>query len=541
MKKLIVLFSLLFSGINFSQTHVVATGQTSSVNTTGFDAHIDDLGNHILMGNDANGLRLAKLDPNFNLLWSISNDEPTAALVDHHQAELVPLMSGEYLAHVHSNTTSYSQGSIVKFDTNGNILWDKKLDTSHWANQILDVVELPNTNVLLLVRSQQERGLICLDPNGNNLWTKLIEAPQSTHSFAGSANDSQLLVCSDNTVLIVANVSIFGSGQPSRLYLAKLDLNANVIWEKYYENSEGYEYTKSVIESTDGYFYTLGTYNVVGNPGLDSNDVIVHKFDTSGTWLTSKEFGGNHWDLAGDIIECPDGNLILSTLNFGVPNCTYLLGVIFKINTNLDTVWTKVVGSDTDGGLELLHLRRKGPIIYSYAQSSTWNQFMPADAVLIKTDQNFDIPCYEVPDSLYEWDTPPLNTITSDILYSNGNIPLYDNGNWTSSTFQILDGCTGQPVDTTYSIGMNELAQTPIQIQCYPNPVSQFLIIESIDLNEITSLSIYNTIGQLVLNHYIKNSGSMEILNLENLETGYYILEFMSKQGELYSKNIMKL
>ncbi|MBI9031718.1 T9SS type A sorting domain-containing protein [bacterium] len=80
--------------------------------------------------------------------------------------------------------------------------------------------------------------------------------------------------------------------------------------------------------------------------------------------------------------------------------------------------------------------------------------------------------------------------------------------------------------DTTPTYeGECEIAQT--NLQCYPNPVSDFLSIKSDNSTNITQISIYNIKGQRVLTKETKHFSKGEIsLNLpQNLASGIYFVK----------------
>ena len=77
--------------------------------------------------------------------------------------------------------------------------------------------------------------------------------------------------------------------------------------------------------------------------------------------------------------------------------------------------------------------------------------------------------------------------------------------------------------DSTLSINDNNLALSDLKI--YPNPVNDYLNIESKD--EISTVSIYNLSGELIS----VNKAPNKLLNVASLSSGFYILKVISEQG----------
>lgn len=71
----------------------------------------------------------------------------------------------------------------------------------------------------------------------------------------------------------------------------------------------------------------------------------------------------------------------------------------------------------------------------------------------------------------------------------------------------------------------------------YPNPVKNILTIEDKRQSEINTISIYNTLGQLVQTYINKTNNSASI-DVSQLRTGLYFIKINSEQGILTSKFI---
>ena len=63
----------------------------------------------------------------------------------------------------------------------------------------------------------------------------------------------------------------------------------------------------------------------------------------------------------------------------------------------------------------------------------------------------------------------------------------------------------------------------------YPNPATDVLNIQSKQSTQINSISIYNTLGQLLL--IIPKAKNTSTVDVSNLPTGNYFIEIHSDQG----------
>ncbi|TAE03384.1 MAG: T9SS C-terminal target domain-containing protein, partial [Bacteroidetes bacterium] len=77
----------------------------------------------------------------------------------------------------------------------------------------------------------------------------------------------------------------------------------------------------------------------------------------------------------------------------------------------------------------------------------------------------------------------------------------------------------------------SDLEQNPIRV--YPNPVKDRLVLDlsSKFLRKI-EISIFNMLGQKVLTKSLTNSEKEEILDLNHLPAGTYLLEILSEKGK---------
>ena len=93
------------------------------------------------------------------------------------------------------------------------------------------------------------------------------------------------------------------------------------------------------------------------------------------------------------------------------------------------------------------------------------------------------------------------------------------------------------PITVTTAAGINQLITANVMVM--PNPVKDNLHINLSGLSEKATISVTNTLGQVV---YIAKADEIKsnaaVLNLSNLKSGIYILKIESNQGVLLKKII---
>jgi hypothetical protein len=97
-------------------------------------------------------------------------------------------------------------------------------------------------------------------------------------------------------------------------------------------------------------------------------------------------------------------------------------------------------------------------------------------------------------------------------------------------------------------IGKNKLTSSvdeqknmvePIEATIYPNPNKGILNIESATKN-ISSVQVYDIMGQLILENNIVNDNSKVSIDISNNKNGLYIIKINSVEGNSIIKKILK-
>ena len=109
---------------------------------------------------------------------------------------------------------------------------------------------------------------------------------------------------------------------------------------------------------------------------------------------------------------------------------------------------------------------------------------------------------------------------------------------WLDATGKHMKDTVWNQFDTTFLVGTASVKeQIKVQLILYPNPTSQYLNLPKI--SEAKELSIYNTIGQVVLH---QESNISQSLDVSNFTKGFYFLTLYDKdrnrigQGRFYKE-----
>ncbi len=128
---------------------------------------------------------------------------------------------------------------------------------------------------------------------------------------------------------------------------------------------------------------------------------------------------------------------------------------------------------------------------------------------------------------------------------SQGNIIQNTNGN-----YMILSSTASSDGDFTNNYGEDDIAvveykleslKNPEQeinqvVKLYPNPVNNLLYIENNNGFPIEKVRILDPIGKIIL----QKTNSFETINVENLNSGLYLLQITTENNKIITQKFLK-
>lgn len=114
----------------------------------------------------------------------------------------------------------------------------------------------------------------------------------------------------DDEHLIVAGTAYVSETNPSDIFIAKLQLNGNLIWKRRY-GGQGRDVLGDLSNTNDGKLVFVGHTSSIGSDaGSEFHDILLFKTDLSGNLEWSKSFGNEEqYEKATAITEHADGGL----------------------------------------------------------------------------------------------------------------------------------------------------------------------------------------------------------------------------------------
>lgn len=286
-------------------------------------------------------------------------------------------------------------------------------------------------------------------------------------------------------------------------------------------------------------------------------------------------FSGNANDVTGNGNNGTVNGATLTTDRFSTPNSAYLFtstsSTSIDLNSDFDlqrrtiNLWfyansitsTSKVIYDSDhpnlqhGESKMRVLDNNGPKLrMSISDNSTIldysvvsNQWQMATITVDPTNITYYLDGVQIGQVPYVWAAgDPVGNSTAVVGASRlfdrffdgkiDDISIYNRALTAQEVYALYDDGI-----YCYPVGINENSLSDnLELNIFPNPASNYL---NVSLNSnIQRLSIYNSIGQVVLNQVNINESFLNI-NVDSFSKGIYVVEVLDEKGNLKSKKLI--
>jgi uncharacterized delta-60 repeat protein len=228
---------------------------------------------------------IVKFDSNGNKIWdrtigSNQRDDIYSIKLDNN--------GNIYVAGATNSTDSYFDAFIVKFDSNGNKIWDRTWGKPNSRDSALGLTVDSNGNIYVvggtdITDSKQDAFILKLDPNGNKIWDRTWGIENSQEAAYSITLDSN-----GNVYLIgyTENIGVYSQDY----FILKLDSNGNKIWDRTIGTSVAETSDLSINRRVDIALDSSGNIYGVGHTYSNNPRAYLFKFDANGNKLWDKRF-----------------------------------------------------------------------------------------------------------------------------------------------------------------------------------------------------------------------------------------------------------
>ncbi len=213
--------------------------------------------------------------------------------------------------------------------------------------------------------------IVKLDDVGDEVWSQVYGG--SEYDYGVSVTTAQR-----GTIIALGYTASFGHGN-SDVWLLHMDAQGDTLWTRTFGGLE-HDAANSVLQTQDGGFAIVGYTTSSGAGGYD---VWLIKTDADGNELWNHTYGGSGNDIAKDIMETGNGDLVITgyTNSFGSGNDDLWL---IRTDSEGVEIWNQTYGGiDQERGNSVAQTSDGGIVTIGFTKS--WGAGN-ADLLLIKTD-----------------------------------------------------------------------------------------------------------------------------------------------------------
>lgn len=479
-----------------------------------------------------------------------------------------------------SNTTPYRNSFLLKYDINGILQWARDVSGGYNEIESLSIDQNSNSYVVGHYRSPNisfksfnllnnsttgtsDLFITKYDTNGNVVWAK---------TGGGSNDDKAKSLVSDAngniyvTGTFTSPTIVFGpitltnsSLNHTDIFLVKYNTVGNLLWAKRFGGALD-DSAKSITLDNSGNIILTGSYDsssiqfgpsnfLNSSPGTE--DIFISKFDSLGNVLWAKSAGGSNSDIANGIATDSLDNIVITgnffspVLNFettNLLNSNLAFSDIFvtKYNSTGNVLWSKSFGGNDNDISNSVDVDNNSNIIITgnfksdviNFDSITYNNVGHEDIFMTKLDPSGNV---LIAKHAGGNSSDFSNAVTHDL---NNNIIIggsiaSSNINFDSILFQNRGGLDMFFVKLGNSLGIDEVRVGELAY-AYPNPNKGIFTLNTEE--DIVSIEIFDLLGKSV--YWKKNI--LNIVNIENLSDGIYILKAVTSDKKEFLTKIIK-
>jgi hypothetical protein len=462
-------------------------------------------------------------------------------------------------------------GFIAKYSPTGSLIWVKTAGgangdyfwhaTTDKANFIIvsgemegyGTISFPGSTVTLQGQGDNDIWFAKYDLNGNLLWAK-SEGYKNSEKGLSITHDSNnnIYVAGYFTDTTKINGSfVFGKGGRD-IFVAKYDANGNFLWVRT-AGSTARDEVKSVKCDASGNVYIagwmsnntmFGSQNYQTYNNTNYADAFIAKYASDGTLQWVKNMGGDYDDVAWGMIIDNNGKIFVTgEFNayavFGTPATNLTTSgnadvFIACFDNAGNAQWARKAGGtliDRARGIG-----SDGDNIFVTGQFGATAAFGSTNLTASDSSDIFVTALDNAGNFMWSIGVGGKSDTLETLGYESGNAICSPGNGVVYATGGLLSGGTFGGINIGgYTrtdafvaridgiVGLNEQFKN-LNVKIYPNPATGKFNITTDALNDKLAVSVYNNLGQPVLDHSVSNSNVIEV-QLNDQPNGVYFLE----------------
>lgn len=350
----------------------------------GYDTVQTSDGGHVVTGSTISfgagdrDMFIAKYDVDGTLLW----DKTWGGTGIDYGSSIVQTSDGGYI--VAGYTVSFGVGSsdafIAKYTSDGTLSWDKTWGGGNY-DYVQDIIQSSDGGYVITGYTESfgtgnDMFIVKYTSDGTFSWDKC---------WGGNNVDQGYSVAqiADGGLIVTGYTTSYGTNGDA--LLVKYDTNGNLLWDKTWSKNNA-DYGQSIYPTSDGGFVLTGyAYGI----GAGVNDMLIAKYDSSGTLTWDKLWGGTGNDYGRSVYQTSDGGYVVvgDTISFGAANKNIFIAKYASDGAlSWDRTWD---GGGADVGYSVFQLSDGGYIVTG--------DYSGTDVAILKYTSSSDIPGCSAP------------------------------------------------------------------------------------------------------------------------------------------------
>jgi hypothetical protein len=433
---------------------------------------------------------------------------------------------------------------IIKFDTSGNLQWQKTLGGSN-IDGIRCVQQTADGGYITTGYTNSVDGDVTSNHGLNDLWVVKLDNSgniQWQKTFGGTNDDSgnSIQQTNDGGYIVTGHAQstdgdITENQGQSDLWLIKLDATGNMQWQKTY-GTIYFDYGFKVKQTADGNFIILGSYGI---SLAENTDYWIIKTDASGNIIWQNTFGGTNRESPYDLQITTDGGYIVTgfTLsNDGDVSGNHGQGDLWliKLNSSGALVWQKTFGGTLNEYAESIQQTSDGGYIMAGMAASANGDLTgnngSNDFWIIKTDASGNI----------EWQK---NLGGSSLDNGRGILQLSNNeylviGGTYSTNGDVMGNHGAYDI---WAVKLNRETLNTVEndiknsITFYPNPAKDHINFKNLPTESVVYITDMS--GRKLFSQQYSEKNIT--INISQLINGVYIIQVENKGKTILSEKLI--
>ncbi|MHA1978541.1 MAG: hypothetical protein ACW98F_03400 [Candidatus Hodarchaeales archaeon] len=256
-----------------------------------------------------NSLGLVKFDGEGNPLWNQSFDSSVSYGRSGSSYELKQVSDNGFVIAGYPNTRGYNPSLVIRTDRNGSQIWSREFDAGSegmWI-KINTLHETLDGKFILAGSENSKFWMSKIDENGSPVWERTYEGMM--------ADEANMLIETIEGDFVISGLNSSKIGNID-LWIIRTDASGNLDGYKSYRGERREEGSMLIQTLDSGFLLACTTWS----HGEGGSDLWVVKTDIYGNLEWSQTYGGENIDQISDLIRTLDGGyaLVGTTWSYGV-------------------------------------------------------------------------------------------------------------------------------------------------------------------------------------------------------------------------------